>query len=96
MTRISKVKPIRLPLSTTEEGKLVPSALLAYPELDFARFVVLVEGDSERVALPKRGWGQDGGQGLSEIGLILSEGRGTFRTNAGLICPKLAVYFGQR
>ena len=53
VTRISKVKPIRLPLSATEEGKFVRSALLAYPELYFARFVVLVEGDSERVVLPK-------------------------------------------
>ena len=28
-------------------------ALLAYPELYFARFVLLVEGDSERIVLPR-------------------------------------------
>jgi len=51
--RTSKIKPIKLPLNATDEGKFVRGALLAYPELYFARFVVLVEGDSERVALPK-------------------------------------------
>lgn len=52
-TRTSRIKPITLPQSASEVGKFVRSALLAYPELYFARFVVLVEGDSERVALPK-------------------------------------------
>lgn len=52
-TRVSRVKKIKLPLSTTEEGKFVRGAMLAFPELYFARFVLLVEGDSERVVLPK-------------------------------------------
>ncbi len=52
-TRISRVKEIKLPLSTTDEGKFIRGAMLAFPELYFARFVLLVEGDSERVVLPK-------------------------------------------
>ena len=30
-----------------------PFILNAYPELYFARFVLLVEGDSERIVLPR-------------------------------------------
>ena len=52
-TRISRVKQIELPPSTTEAGKFVRGAMLAFPELYFARFVLLVEGDSEKVVLPK-------------------------------------------
>lgn len=52
-TRISMVKSITLPQGASEEAKFVRGAMLAYPELYFARFVVLVEGDSERIVLPK-------------------------------------------
>ena len=52
-TRISSVKTIKLPRSVSDKGKFVRSALLAFPELYFARFVLLVEGDSERVVLPR-------------------------------------------
>jgi putative ATP-dependent endonuclease of the OLD family len=52
-TRVSSVKKIKLPSSTSEEGKFVRGAMLAFPELYFARFVLLVEGDSERVVLPR-------------------------------------------
>jgi putative ATP-dependent endonuclease of the OLD family len=52
-TRLSSVKPINLPTDATEAAKFVRGALLAYPELYFARFVVLVEGDSERIVLPR-------------------------------------------
>lgn len=52
-TRVSSVKKIKLPTSTSEEGKFVRGAMLAFPELYFARFVLLVEGDSERVVLPR-------------------------------------------
>lgn len=52
-TRISSIKPIKLPTDATEAAKFVRGALLAYPELYFARFVLLVEGDSERVVLPR-------------------------------------------
>lgn len=52
-TRLSTVKRIILPTGATEEAKFVRGAMLAYPELYFARFVVLVEGDSERIVLPR-------------------------------------------
>lgn len=51
-TRISSIKKIKMPPKADEAAKFVRSAMLAYPELYFARFVLLVEGDSERVVLP--------------------------------------------
>ncbi|MEJ1143603.1 ATP-dependent nuclease [Stenotrophomonas sp. CCNWLW162] len=50
--RTSTVRRIKLPAAADEAAKFVRGALLAYPELYFARFVVLVEGDSERIVLP--------------------------------------------
>ncbi len=50
---ISTVVSIPMPTDETEAVKFVRSAMLAYPELYFARFVLLVEGDSERIVLPK-------------------------------------------
>ena len=52
-TRVSSVRKIKLPPGVSEEGKFVRGAMLAFPELYFARFVLLVEGDSERVVLPR-------------------------------------------
>ncbi len=52
-TRISSVKKIKMPTRVDEAAKFVRGAMLAYPELYFARFVVLVEGDSERIVLPR-------------------------------------------
>jgi len=52
-SRTSSVKKLKLPDRAKDEGKYVRSAVLAYPELYFARFVLLVEGDSEQVVLPK-------------------------------------------
>lgn len=49
----SSVVSIPMPKDDTEVVKYVRSAILAYPELYFARFVLLVEGDSERIVLPK-------------------------------------------
>ena len=52
-TSTSSVVSIPVPTDSTEAEKFVRSAMLAYPELYFARFVLLVEGDSERIVLPK-------------------------------------------
>jgi putative ATP-dependent endonuclease of OLD family len=46
------VKKIKIPAGSDEAAKFVRGAMLAYPELYFARFVLLVEGDSERIVLP--------------------------------------------
>ncbi|QOG06419.1 AAA family ATPase [Aureimonas sp. OT7] len=52
-TRVSTVKKIKMPTGSDETAKFVRGAMLAYPELYFARFVLLVEGDSERIVLPR-------------------------------------------
>lgn len=52
-TRQTTVRRIELPTDDTEAIKFVRGAVIAYPELYFARFVLLVEGDSERVVLPR-------------------------------------------
>lgn len=54
-TRVSTVKKIEMPTGVDETAKFVRGAMLAYPELYFARFVLLVEGDSERIVLPRLG-----------------------------------------
>lgn len=51
--RISSLKTIKLPKGVGEDAKFVRGAVQAYPELYFARFVLLVEGDSERIVLPR-------------------------------------------
>jgi len=52
-TGVSYVKPISLPQGDVEAVKFVRGAMLAYPELYFAKFVVLGEGDSEQIVLPR-------------------------------------------
>ena len=52
-THCASVRAISLPENDEDAAKFVRGAMLAYPELYFARFVVLVEGDSERVVLPR-------------------------------------------
>ncbi len=52
-THESIVKPIDLPPDTSEAHKFVRQAVLAYPELYFARAVILGEGDSEEIVLPR-------------------------------------------
>jgi len=50
---VSMVSPIPMPTDSVEAIKFVRNAFLAFPELYFARFVLLVEGDSERIVLPR-------------------------------------------
>lgn len=47
------VSAITLPEETSDAGKYVREAVRAYPELYFARLVVLGEGESEAVVLPQ-------------------------------------------
>ena len=49
----SSIRALTLPTSGTAENAYVRLAVQAYPELYFARFVVLGEGDSEQIVLPK-------------------------------------------
>ena len=48
----AEVRPITLPDGATEAGKYVREAVRAHPELYFARFVVLGEGDTEEIVIP--------------------------------------------
>lgn len=51
-TRSALVREIRLPPHTEEASAFVREAVRTYPEMYFARFVVLGEGSSEEVVLP--------------------------------------------
>lgn len=51
--RQSRVRRIVLPASGSDAAKYVREAVHAYPELYFSRLVVLGEGDSEQVVLPR-------------------------------------------
>lgn len=53
LTRTAKVNSIRLPEGEEEAAKFVREAVRTYPELYFARLVVLGEGASEEVVLPR-------------------------------------------
>lgn len=51
--RTTSVNAIKLPNSEDEAAKFVREAVRTYPELYFARFVILGEGASEEVILPR-------------------------------------------
>lgn len=51
-SRCSEVRQIRLPAGDGDVSKFVREAVRAYPELYFARYVILGEGASEEVVLP--------------------------------------------
>lgn len=52
-SRVSSVRTLTLPAGDQEARRYVRLAAKAYPELYFARFVILGEGDSERIILPR-------------------------------------------
>lgn len=49
----SEIKPILLPVDDATEYKYVKEAVMAYPELYFAKLVILGEGDSEEIIIQK-------------------------------------------
>lgn len=51
--RTSRVAYIQLPEATDEAHKFVREAVQAFPEVYFSRLVVLGEGDSEEIVLPR-------------------------------------------
>ncbi|MEU4557462.1 TOPRIM nucleotidyl transferase/hydrolase domain-containing protein [Actinoplanes sp. NPDC023936] len=52
-TVTSSVRPILLPAAGTNAGKFIREAVRAHPELYFAKFVVLGEGDTEELVIPR-------------------------------------------
>lgn len=51
--RQSRITKIQLPSKTDEAHKFVREAVQAFPEIYFSRLVVLGEGDSEEIVLPR-------------------------------------------
>ncbi len=51
--RRASVRRLTLPQNDEEASKYVRLAIRAYPEIYFARFVILGEGDSERLVIPR-------------------------------------------
>lgn len=51
--RTTQVTRIRLPKKSDEAHKFVREAIQAFPEIYFSRLVVLGEGDSEEIVLPR-------------------------------------------
>jgi hypothetical protein len=49
----ASVREITLPSDSTQAGKYVREAVRAHPELYFAKFVVLGEGDTEQLVIPR-------------------------------------------
>ncbi|MFA1677989.1 ATP-dependent endonuclease [Rhizobium mongolense] len=45
--------PLPLPAEGTEEDKFIQQVILANPEIYFARLVIIGEGDTERIVIPK-------------------------------------------
>jgi len=52
-TRTTKITRIRLPNKADEAHKFVREAVQAFPEIYFSRLVILGEGDSEEIVLPR-------------------------------------------
>lgn len=52
-SRVSSVRPLALPPVDSEARRYVRLAVRAYPELYFARHVILAEGDSESIVIPR-------------------------------------------
>lgn len=74
-TRTAIVNQIRLPPDTEEAGKFVREAVRTYPELYFARFVILGEGSSEEVVLPRLAEAMDLDIDSSFVALVPLGGR---------------------
>lgn len=53
VARCTKVTTIIMPATTDEAHKFVREAVQAFPELYFSRLVILGEGDSEEIVLPR-------------------------------------------
>jgi putative ATP-dependent endonuclease of OLD family len=51
--RHSDVRSLTLPTVDGDAGKYIRLAVRAYPELYFARFVILAEGESEAIVIPR-------------------------------------------
>lgn len=74
-TQTTLVSSIVLPSATAEAYMYVKEAVRAYPELYFARLVVLGEGDSEEIVLPRVIESMSGSLDRSEVCVVPLGGR---------------------
>lgn len=74
-TQTTQVRPIELPPDETEARKFVREAVRAYPEIYFARLVVLGEGPSEEIVLPRIAEAHDVPVDLSFVSIVPLGGR---------------------
>ncbi|MGN0351973.1 MAG: ATP-dependent nuclease [Roseburia sp.] len=74
---VSKVRSITLPdrEKTEDQYKYIKEAVKAYPELYFAKLVILGEGDSEEIILPKFWEATNGNTDISGISVVPLGGR---------------------
>ncbi len=73
--RTTSVTAIVMPDKSDGAYKFVREAVQAYPELYFSRLVILGEGDSEEVVLPRLLQSKDHGQDDSSISIVPLGGR---------------------
>ncbi|HEY8453256.1 MAG TPA: AAA family ATPase [Natronosporangium sp.] len=76
-TGTATVRPITLPMSGTDAGKYVREAVRAHPELYFAKFVVLGEGDTEQLVIPRIAQAQGVALDPSFVAMVPLGGRHT-------------------
>lgn len=75
--QVSKVRSITLPEkeSAQDQYKYIKEAVRAYPELYFAKLVILGEGDSEEIILPKYWEALNGSVDVGGISIVPLGGR---------------------
>ena len=74
---VTRVRSITLPdkENSADQYKFIKEAVKAYPELYFAKLVILGEGDSEEIILPKFWNAKNGNVDLSGISIVPLGGR---------------------
>lgn len=71
----TRVKELTLPMDTDEQYKYIKEAVKAYPELYFAKLVILGEGDSEEIILKKFFEAKNGDIDSSNVSIVPLGGR---------------------
>ena len=71
----TKIRRITLPSITEEQYKYIKEAVMAYPELYFANLVILGEGDSEEILIPKFWQAKNNSIDISGISVVPLGGR---------------------
>ncbi|MDH6573209.1 putative ATP-dependent endonuclease of OLD family [Streptomyces sp. SAI-117] len=76
-TATASVRELTLPAHDTDGGKYLREAVYAHPELYFAKFVVLGEGDTEQLVIPRIAHAHGIQLDTSFVAMVPLEGRHT-------------------